>query len=105
MSAGEHGRWAVVTPKAPMRGRTPLETGLQMLLRQNFYRQRAPRTGVPAGMSALCPDEIFRRRFTPGTGCALSGQFVVILQWARIVTESQSGTTSGGKSLLPPSIS
>ncbi|RFU47554.1 hypothetical protein D0B32_14160 [Paraburkholderia sp. DHOC27] len=31
----------------------------------------------------------------PGAGYALTGQFFVILQWARIVTESQSGTAMG----------
>jgi hypothetical protein len=46
-------------------------------------------------LSANFPDKIFRRRFRPGTAYALTGQFVVILQWGRIVTESQSGTATG----------
>jgi hypothetical protein len=54
----------------------------------------APVQALPAGIVGVIPDKIFRRRFRPGAGYALTGQFVVILQWARIVTESQSGTAS-----------
>jgi hypothetical protein len=50
---------------------------------------------VPAGIIGAFPDKVFRRRFRPGTVNALTGQFVVILQWARIVTEPQSGTATG----------
>ncbi|TDN68177.1 hypothetical protein B0G77_1493 [Paraburkholderia sp. BL10I2N1] len=80
-----------------MRGRTPLETGLQMLLRHYFYRQRAPRYQRAGRLSASFPDEIFRRLVSHPAypaQAARSGQFVVILQWARIVTESQSGTAT-----------
>ncbi|ABE28622.1 hypothetical protein Bxe_A4378 [Paraburkholderia xenovorans LB400] len=64
-----------------------------------LLRYCLPATGLfrlcqPA-LSAYCPDKIFRRRFRPGAGYALTGQFVLILQWARIVTESQSGTATG----------
>ncbi|WP_146120325.1 hypothetical protein [Paraburkholderia sp. BL21I4N1] len=57
----------------------------------------APVQALPAGIVGVVPDKIFRRRFRPGAGYALTGQFVVILQWARIVTESQSGTASREK--------
>jgi hypothetical protein len=48
---------------------------------------RIPFQAVPPALSAYFPDKIFRRRFRPGAAYALTGQFVVILQWARIVTE------------------
>jgi len=57
--------------------------------------KRAPFQAMPAGVFGVSPDKIFRRRFRPGAAHALTGQFVVILQWARIVTESQSGTATG----------
>jgi hypothetical protein len=54
-----------------------------------------PSQAVPAGIVGVFPDKIFRRRIRPGAGYALTGQFVLILQWARIVTESQSSTATG----------
>jgi hypothetical protein len=65
-----------------------------MLLRYCLPATYLFRLCQPA-LSANFPDKIFRRRFRPGTAYALTGQFVVILQWGRIVTESQSGTATG----------
>ncbi|CAH2919707.1 MAG: hypothetical protein CPSOU_3448 [uncultured Paraburkholderia sp.] len=63
----------VVTPKrltpasgvaTPMRGRTPLETGSQMLLRYLLRGSESPLAAT--GIVGEFPDKIFRRRFRPG---------------------------------------
>jgi len=47
-------------PEAPLRGRTPLETGLQMLLRHVSYRLRAALRRVVLPVGPDHPDRIFR---------------------------------------------
>jgi len=50
---------------------------------------------VPAGIVGVISGQDFPAPLQARAAYALTGQFVVILQWARIVTESQSGTASG----------
>ncbi|MGF6769551.1 hypothetical protein P3T18_002021 [Paraburkholderia sp. GAS199] len=78
----------------PLRGRTPLETGSQMLLRHCLPAAYL----TQASASRHCwrvSGQDFPAPFRPVAQCTLIGQFVVILQWGRIVTESQSATATG----------
>jgi hypothetical protein len=78
---------------APMRGRTPLETDSQMLPR---YCAPAgwPFQAGAAGCVGVIPGRGFPAPPMARRDAALTGQFGVILQWARIVTEWQSGTAT-----------
>lgn len=63
-------------------------------------------THMPAGGDV---GVIFQTRFSgavsrPGSRHATAGRFVVLLQWARIVTESQYGTATGRVPGFPPPI-
>jgi len=59
----------------------------------NLVRLAAGTVGVFPGLDFPAPLQARRALFTDR---ALTGQIVLILQWARIVTESQSGTATGG---------
>lgn len=88
----------------PMRGRTPLETGSQMLLRYLLPGSESP--VAAAGIVGEFPGQGFpaplQARRAIRKHRALTGQIVLILQWARIVTESQSGAATGGNPSAAP---
>jgi hypothetical protein len=64
----------------------------------------APCQAVPTGIVGVLPGQDFPAPFQARCGLCAAGQFVVILQWARIVTESQSGTATGENLLAAPDI-
>jgi hypothetical protein len=53
-----------------------------------------PSQAVAAGIVGVFPRTRFSGAASGPAQYALTGQFVVILQWARIVTESQSATST-----------
>ena len=99
MSAGEHGRWAVVTPKRRCGAELLWKPILPMLLRQCFpaarYKPECGRhIGDVPGLDFPAP---FIGPARLRSDYALyTGQIVLFLQWGRIVTESQYETASGG---------
>ena len=109
MSAGEHGRWAVVTPKrrtpkcrAPKRRASRHRCGAELLWKRS---SNAPEALLTGGAPFEAVGQPVCRRAAPGLdfpapcqarrGIRAGRAIVLILQWARIVTESQSAAATG----------